>query len=282
MIAKGKSKVHTANFYGFATGNENKNICHHIKDDVNSVVWYLHNYDKAALTDIIQAADLVIILSDLNEHSQVIEVELIIDIAQISNTPVLIYATNTIKLALQSSKQTNTATLLNYIHHNAIIVPLDRHALINSSEITQYFMQHSNAEDYSVLSMNLLITLKALVEPITQQALIGVDFADYQLALACKGYYHTSLYTAVDLTKANNLTAGWQQSEIIIVSIFLNTNNALEVFYDTSELICNILKKSNAKLLIAPIIDEYITKEPLVSITYKQVNVVAEKCRVVN
>ena len=83
------------------------------------------------------------------------------------------------------------------------------------------------------------------------------------------------------MTKANNLTTDWQQSEIIIVSIFINTNNAFEVFSDTSVLICNILKESNAKLLIAPIIDEYITKETLVSITYKQVNVVAEKCRAV-
>lgn len=82
--------MHTANFYGLATGNENKNICHHIKDDVNSVAWYLHNYDKAALTDIIQAADLVIIVSDLNEHSQVIEVKLIIDIAQISHGKIII------------------------------------------------------------------------------------------------------------------------------------------------------------------------------------------------
>ncbi len=159
--------MQAANFYGFAIGNENKKICRHINDDVKSIAWYINTYDKSALTEIIQTADLVIVVSDLDEYSQASEVKLILDLAQTLNVPVLIYAIDKMKLAFQHSQQAKSSTQLSSFEKTAIIIPIDEHTLINTPIMIEYFMPHRLDKDYSVLSINLIIALKALVEPIT-------------------------------------------------------------------------------------------------------------------
>ena len=61
----------------------------------------------------------------------------------------------------------------------------------------------------------------------------------------------------------------WLQAKVIFVTVYLNDKDALDVFSSTSGVICNMLKASDALLLIMPIIDKSIIEKPVITITHK-------------
>ena len=130
-------------------------------------------------------------------------------------------------------------------------------------------VRHYSAKGFKPICIDFLLKIKAIVGPITRQELIGVDFADYDLAFANKGLYQTVIYTQEALSNARVNNGYWFKANVIIATIFLNSESALDRFSTISKLISNMLKVSEALLLIAPVIDECAQDEPIISIIYK-------------
>ncbi|ALO35864.1 hypothetical protein CMT41_14890 [Colwellia sp. MT41] len=258
-----------ANFYGFAAGRESKSFCNNITEEIDGVDWRLDDLGGNEFTHKIKSADLVIIVANLNSHFEAKQVEFMVMVAEKLAVPILVYSLYPIKFALQASEQGISLELLDSINKAAVVMQLDGDLLANGMIATTPFIQYYLAKGLELLSINLILTIKAIVEPVTQQELIGVDFTDYCLAFANKGFYQTKLYTQETLFKAEVNSDSWLKAKVIIVTIFLSTDHALDVFSATSTSICNMLEESNALLLFAPVIAEHAQDEAVIALLYK-------------
>ena len=102
----------------------------------------------------------------------------------------------------------------------------------------------------------------------TRQEVIGVDFADYRLAFKKKGFYYTKLYQTEYLRNAKLDSDSWLNANIVIMTIYLNAHNAVNILSETSTLVSNILKANNVIWLLTAVIEESVKGEPLIFITH--------------
>jgi len=265
----GEDNMCLANFYGFAAGRESKSFCNKITEEIDGVGWWLDDLGDKEIAQKIKSADLVIIVANLNINFEAKQVEFMVIAAEKVAVPILVYSLYSIKFALQANEQRISLTLIDCIAKAIGVIQLDDDLLASSMITTTPFIQYFLAKGLDPLSINLILTIKAIVDPVTRQELIGVDFADYRLAFANKGLYQTRLCTSEVLFKIQENNDNWLKAKVIIVTIFLNTEHTLDVFSTTSSSICYRLKGSDALLLIAPVISERVQGEPIISIIYK-------------
>jgi cell division GTPase FtsZ len=118
-------------------------------------------------------------------------------------------------------------------------------------------------------TIKLILTIKAIVEPITKQELIGIDFADYRLVFENKGFYQTKTFTQKALLKAKENNENWLTASVIIVTIFLKVDGAIKVFNKVSEAISNMLEGNDPLWLFTAVIEEKVNNEPMIVVIYR-------------
>jgi hypothetical protein len=267
----------SAKIYGYAVGKNSRSICNHIAHELLSVDWQLGHYQPKLFANNMKHADLLVIVANLSCTDGPINIEQMVKLAENLAVATVVFflhpkqQLNKLRSIMPRdiAEQRDGMGCWERIERKAIIFQLDRYSPYNNLlEVTPLINQYL-ASDLDILSIKLLFLLKSIVEPITRQELIGVDFADYRLAFANKGLYQTRLCTSEVLFKIQENNDNWLKAKVIIVTIFLNTDHALDVFSTTSSSICYRLKGSNALLLIAPVISERVQGEPIISIIYK-------------
>lgn len=260
--------MQTGNFYCFTAGKESQTICRDITRDVRDVDWYLGDIDLKGFTHKVKNADLVIIVANLNSFLEASNVELMVKVTENLRVPALVYSIYPVKHSHKTGEQEITQALLGSIIKSAVFIPLGNDSLKNSKTKETPFVQHYTTKGFNSLLVRLIITMRAIVEAITRQELIGVDFADYCLFLADKGLYQTKLYTQNGLSKVSIKNDSWLNAKSITATIFLPSDNALDLFSVISTSICNMVEGSNTLLLITPVIAECVKGEPVVVIIY--------------
>jgi hypothetical protein len=257
-----------ANFYCYASGNESESICNNITGEVSGVDWHLGNIVLKTFTQKIKSADLVIIVANLNDYSEVISVDFMVNITDKLKVPTLVYALYPIRLAPQIGESETWLALLDNIRKSTVLIVLDDDLPASNTYESTVLTRHYMSEGFSYLSTKLIIAIRAVTDPIISQAIIGVDFANYRLAFANKGFYQTKEYSyeALNQTEVNN--DNWLKATVIFATIYLKNKDALDVYSSISNAICNKLRGSDALLLICPIIEEYAEYSPTIIIFY--------------
>lgn len=258
-----------ANFYGFAAGKESKSFCNNITEEIDGVDWWLDDLGGKEITHKINSADLIIVVANLNSNFEAKQVEFMLIATEKLAVPILVYSLYPIKFVLQANEQRISLALLDSIIKATDVIQLDDDLLTSSMIATTPFIQNYLAKGLAPLSINFILTIKAIVDPVTRQELIGVDLTDYYLAFANKGFYQTKLYLHETLRKTEVTNDNWLEAKVIIATIFLNTEYAINIFSDISSSIMKLIVESDALLLIVPVIEEHVQDEPVISIIYK-------------
>ncbi|MBU2872121.1 hypothetical protein [Colwellia sp. E2M01] len=165
------------------------------------------------------------------------------------------------QLDFSNDKRQNESEILAGFYarfNNTNLTNIDSTPLIN-----HYFKK------FSSLSTSLVLAIKALLDPLTKQGPIGIDFADYRLAFERKGLYQTKLFTQELLLASKENNERWFQASTVVVTIFLKANDAIKVFNETSLVISNMLEKHDVLWLFTAVIEEHCFDNPVISITYK-------------
>jgi hypothetical protein len=261
--------------YGYAVGENSRSISNYIAHELLTVDWQLGHYQPKLFANNMKHADLLVIVANLSCTEGLIKIEQMVKVAEnlaVTTVVFLLHPKQQLNklrsiIPHDIAEQRDRLECWERIDRKVITFQLDSYLPYNSLlEVTTFINQYL-ARELDILSIKLL--LKSIVEPITRQELIGVDFADYRLAFANKGLYQARLCTSEVLFKTEESNDYWLKAKVIIVTIFLNTDHALDIFSTTSSSICNRLKGSDALLLIAPVINERIQGEPIISLIYK-------------
>jgi len=256
------------NFYCYAAGKESEFICSDITGEVSGVDWQLGDIDRKAFTHKINNADLVIIIANLNNVSEVTNVEFMVKLAEKLKVPTIVYSLFPITLISQVNDKKSRLAQLDNISKATVLIVLDGDLLGNSINKTIPLIQHYISEGFSYLSTTLIVAIRSFIDPVIKQELIGVDFADYRLILAKKSFYQTETYSYETLIQADTNNDNWLQAKVIVATIYLNGKDAMDVYSEISTSVCNMLRESDALLLILPIIDERVQGKPLTTIIY--------------
>jgi hypothetical protein len=257
-----------ANFYCYAPGKESNSICRDITGEVSGVDWLLEDLDHKEFAQKMYRADLVIIVANLNNYSEVNSVDFMVEIADKLKVPTLVYAIFPIRLTPQVGEKRAWFAQLDNIRKATVLIVLNDDLPASNTNESTVLTRHYMSEGFSYLSTKLIIAIRAVTDPVIRQELIGVDFANYRLAFANKGVYQTKEYSyeALNQTEVNN--DNWLKAKIIFATIYLKNKDALDVYSSTSNAICNMLKESDALLLICPIIEERVQGKALIIMIY--------------
>jgi hypothetical protein len=128
---------------------------------------------------------------------------------------------------------------------------------------------HYLSEGFNDLSTRLILAIRSITEPIVEQELIGIDFANYRLAFNNKGLYQTKHFTQKELLKAKKSNERWLSASVIIVTVFLKVEHAIDVFSQISTTISILLERDKPLWLCAAVIDEQVRDEPIITVIYK-------------
>jgi hypothetical protein len=263
-----RGNMQTGKFYCFTAGEESQTICRDITREVSDVDWCIEDFDLRGFTHKVINADLIIIVANLNSFLEASNVEQMLKVTESLGVPTLLYSTYPIKHSHKTGEQGISQKLLGSIITSTVLLTLDNDSQEKSRTKITPFIQHYTTKGFNSLSVRLIIAIKAIVEPVARQELIGVDFADYCLVFADKGLYQTKLYTQEGLSKVNIKNDSWLRAKVITATVFLPSDNALDSFSVISTSICNMVEGSNTLLLITPVIAECTQGEPAVVIIY--------------
>jgi len=257
-----------ANFYCYAGGKESESICNDITGEVGGVDWQLGYIDHEEFHKKIYSADLVIIVANLNDSSEVNRVDYMVNLTVRLNVPTLVFALYPISLTIRVGEKGSWLEQLENIRNTAVLTVLDDD--IEGSNMNKFasLTQHYISEGLSYLSTRLMIAIRAIIDPVIRQELIGVDFADYRLAFANKGFYQIKEYSYEFLIQAEVNNYNWLQVKVIFATIYLNSKDAIDIYSSASRAISNMLNGSDALLLVCPVIEEYVECAPTIVIFY--------------
>jgi hypothetical protein len=257
-----------ANFYCYASGNESESICRDITGEVSGVDWLLGDLDHKEFAQKTYSADLVIIVANLNNYSEVNCVDFMLEIADKLKVPTLVYALCPIRLAPQVGERGTWLAQLDNIRKSTVLIVLDDDLPASNAYESTVLTRHYMSEGFSYLSTKLIIAIRAVTDPIISQAIIGVDFANYRLAFANKGFYQTKEYSYEALNQAEVNNDNWLKATVIFATIYLKNKDAIDVYSSISNAICNKFRGSDALLLICPIIEERVQGKALIIMIY--------------
>jgi hypothetical protein len=257
-----------ANFYCYAAGKESESICNDITGEVSGVDWHLGSLDHKEFIQKINNADLLIIFANLNDYSEINSVNFMVKITEKLKVPTLVYALYPIRLNPPVGEKGTWLAQLDNISKVGVLIVLDGDLLGNSMNKATALTQHYIGEGFSYLSAQLIVAIRAVADPVIRQELIGVDFADYCLAFANKGFYQIKNYYYEALIQAEVNNDNWLQAKVIFVTIYLNRKDAIDVYSEISTSVCNMLSESDTLLLILPIIEERVQGKTLTTIIY--------------
>lgn len=257
------------NFYCYAAGKESEAICSDITIEICGVDWQLGDIGHKEFPQKIYNADLVIIVANLNNFSEANNVEFMVKHAENLKVPTLVYSLYPIRLIPQFSEKRTWLAQLDNISKATVLIVLDDDIRVNTINKSTYLTKHYINEGFDYLSTKLIVAIRSSIDPVIRQELIGVDFADYRLVFATKGFYQIKEYSYEALNQAKVNNDNWLKAQVIFVTIHLNNKYAIDVYSSTSSAICNMLEKSDALLLIVPVIEGCVQDEPVIFITYK-------------
>jgi cell division GTPase FtsZ len=258
-----------ANFYCYVAGKESESICRDITGEICGVDWQLGDIDHKEFSQKICNADLVIIVTNLNNYSEMKSVDFMVKIAGKLKVPTLVYALFPIRFDPQVGDKGTWLAQLDNIRKATVLIVLDDDLPASNINEPTTLTQHYISEGFDHLSTKLIVAIRAVTDPVIRQELIGVDFANYRLAFANQGFYQTKEYSYEALNQAEVNNDNWLQAKVIFATIYLKNKDALDVYSSTSGAICNMLKGSDALLLICPIIEEYVHSAPVTVIFFK-------------
>jgi len=257
-----------ANFYCYAAGKESESICNDITGEVSGVDWHLGNIVHKTFTQKVKSADLVIIVANLNDSSEINSVNFMVEVAEKLKIPTLVYAISPIRLDPQVGHKAMWLTQFDDIRNATVLIVLDYDLPASNTNESTTLTQHYTSKGFGTLSTQLIVAIRAVTDPVIRQELIGVDFDNYRLAFANKGFYQTKEYSYEALNQAEENNDNWLQARVIFATIYLKNKDALDIYSSTSSAICNMLKGSDALLLVCPIIEEYVESSPSIIIFY--------------
>jgi len=222
----------------YCSGANSNNICNSLTTEVYGVDWFLGTPEPLSPQNFendLTNTDLLIIIADLNDKSEVTKSLLMAQIALKYDIIILLFSTSAIPFHLgNKSALTHKLKVLSEI---SIIIQLD------DSVLVPYFFTGSN---FSVITKNLLWKVRAIIELITIQGFVCIDYNDIRWALRNKGLCHpffghgegkdkTALALSDILTKIPKQTLS--DAKGVIITLFAG----LDIKIDEFELVGNKL-----------------------------------------
>jgi hypothetical protein len=256
------------NFYFCAAGVESHDICNDVAKELDIPSCSLALYEQPEFHQKIINADVVIIVADLNNMKDVSNIEAMIGINEEHSVPILLYAIYPIALCSGVDKKGISVDKLDWIRNRTVLISQEDNYFESKVNQQNPLIHFYKSKGLSSLSINLLLGIKSIVSPMTRQEVIGVDFADYRLAFKQKGFYYTKLYQAECLGNAELDNDSWLNANIVIMTIYLNAHNAVNILSETSTLVSNMLKANNVIWLLTAVIEERVKGDPLIFITH--------------
>lgn len=252
-------------FYVYAAGRESQLFCNNIIDDIKGLDWRLSLAERNGFSDSVNNADVVIIVANLTSYTEIKHVESMLEMTRKFDVLTLVYS---MKRLCKANLQYGVLAIHQRIIKETVVIEFDDDLPENNMIINHVLIKNNINKGLEHLSVQLILSIKAITEPMIKQELIGVDIADYRWAFEHKGLYQTKLFTKEALDKALVNRDHWLKAKVIVATIYLHQYKAIDIFSTTSETICNMLRGNNAALLIAPVIGEHVQDDPIISMMY--------------
>lgn len=255
--------MENTNIYCYSSGEKSRSICRKIARSIDSVEWNEEDGGKIGSFYLIENANLAIIIADLNNSDEARKVNFLLDKADEVNTSTLVLCMRPIELHFK-----NNGVLDNLIVRTAMIMmnnELSESELLNNLSM----LKHYNFKGFNQLSIELILAIKAIADALNKQNLIGVDFADYRLALEIKDLYRIQILCQEELSKTGGTKDFWGSSNVVISTAFLSPQNVFTSFSNVSTQIVNsFAEHNNGLLLLAPVIEDVIVSSPVIVMIY--------------
>jgi len=163
----------------YSAGVNSNQICYGLTDEVYGVQWQLSKsvpFSKKGFEEQVTNCDLLVIVADLSDECELENSYLMASIGEVLGILVLIFTTNRLNedsddICSSSIKQSQLFKITSAFQ-------------IHEERLSPSVFPNKN---YKALTINLLWKLKAIVEIVSLQSVIGVDYSDIRCCLNHKG-----------------------------------------------------------------------------------------------
>lgn len=255
-------------FFCYAVGKESEGICKGIPDEVRGINCQLNSVDYNFFSQQIHLADLIIIFANLNNFSEINKVEFMVKTANKYKVLTVIISLYPIIIFPKSEERAMWLAQLDKIRMTSPLIVLDADFIKKNTDKQLPLIRKYSNRGIDIFSIQLILLIRALVDPMIKQ-FIGVDFDDYRLAFVNKGFYQTSFFNKETLFQSKINNESWLQATVIIVTIFLKIEGAINEFSRTSAVIRNMLEENEPLWLFTAVIEEKANNEPMITVLYQ-------------
>lgn len=181
IVLKHSDNCSSDNFIAkaFSSGINSNQVCDGLKDEVYGVHWRLPNtltFSRKDFEEEMVDCDLVVIVADLSDERELEKSYLMARIADALGILVLIFTIN--KLDIGKDELCSSSIKQAQLFEIASAFQLQK------EELPSFVISGS---DHKELTINLLWKLRAIVEIVSLQPIIGVDYSDIYYCLNKKG-----------------------------------------------------------------------------------------------
>lgn len=249
----------------FCTGQYSKEVCLGITNSVFGVDWWSMDGETSSvssLTENLKEADLLVIISDFSDESELNNCFKLNQIASEFGVWVMVFALNS-KTLLQNSKDIHQS----HLFATANILPIE------TSLAVPYLIEDNLLAPQTA---NLLWAMKAVIEVFGAGGLIGIDFTDVHYMFGVKGLYrffwgHGSGHNAAEIALielVEKIRESSPENERILVSIFCGMNISIGDFEYISTGVKSFLPEDDGVFVVGDIItlDYDFSEQILVSV----------------
>ncbi|WP_028764023.1 hypothetical protein [Shewanella colwelliana] len=243
------------------TGQYSKEVCLGITNRVFGVDWWSMEGETSSvsgLTENLKDTDLLLIISDFSDESELNSCFMLNQIAGELGVLVMVFALNCNTQHLNSN-----CTRVSQLATTANIFIIEAELSIELS---------NEGNELSSQADNLQWSMKALIELFTKASFVGVDFADVKCAFNRKGlyqFYWASAYghNATQVAHAHLsklLQVESKEHKSVVVSVFCDLDYSLQDFHYISSEIGSTFS-NDSYFVCAPIVNPQFSEKVVIS-----------------
>ncbi|WP_299792338.1 hypothetical protein [uncultured Shewanella sp.] len=232
------------------TGQYSKEVCLGITNSVFGVDWWSMDGETSSvsgLTENLKEADLLVIICDFSDESELNNCFKLNQIASEFGVWVMVFALNS-KTLLQNSKDIHQS----HLFATANILPIE------TSLAVPYLIEDNLLAPQTA---NLLWAMRAVIEVFGAGGLIGIDFTDVHYMFGVKGLYrlfrgHGSGNNAAEIARielVDKIRESSPKNERILLSIFCGMKTSIEEIHDIVVGARSLLSDDNGLLVVGDI-----------------------------
>lgn len=252
----------------YCAGIKSNEICCELTDEVFGVQWHLSTatpFSQESFEQELINTDLLVIIADTADRYELEQCSLMAKVGHNQGIIVFVYTISTADW--KNDKCCPAFEQLSYLMEVTNIFHLD--------DVGKNPYLLSN-QKYKTLTTDLVFKLRAIIEPVSLQAIVGVDYSDVRSSLNKKGLCQTfvgyaqgknKVHDAFSKVKENLPTEAIIAAQGIIITLFAGLDFEIEELDKIhSEFVLEAIDSSNAMIVVGVVIEPELLDKRVISI----------------